>query len=105
MSKDAVPHILRLGREAIESVLQDIDNEIARQDKLARLGTFGGTHILPGGPDPDRLAVLMEEVGEVAEELNEIKMGLGERGRVFDELVQVAAVAAAWAAAILEGRP
>jgi hypothetical protein len=32
-------------------------------------------------------------------------MGLGERGRVFDELVQVAAVAAAWAAAILEGRP
>ena len=58
-------------------------------------------------PDGLWLAILMEEVGEVAHELNEVldtlgrsgagmSPGLTERIRIRDEIIQVAAVAIAW---------
>ncbi|KKM76519.1 hypothetical protein LCGC14_1379350 [marine sediment metagenome] len=99
---DPVAHIKPLQKIIIEGVLIDVMEEINRQDSLARAGKFGGTHILPGGPDSDRLTVLVEEVGEVAKEMNEERAGNGTPGKLYEELVQAAACAAAWATAHLE---
>lgn len=75
--------------------------EVLRQDILARRGKFGGTHILPSGPDHARLGVLIEEVGEVARELNEALIkGQLDKDALVKELVQVGACAAAWATAL-----
>ena len=100
--KDPVAHIKPLQDDMIVGVLADGHREIERQDALARAGKFGGTHILPGGPDGDRLGVLVEEVGEVATELNEIRAGQETPGKKYVELVQTAASAVAWAVAHLE---
>lgn len=99
---DPVAHIKPLQGVMIEGVLADIAAEIQRQDDLARAGKFGGLHILPGGPDSDRLTILVEEVGEVATELNEIRAGQETPGKKYEELVQTAACAVAWAVAHLE---
>ena len=99
---DPVAHIKPLQGSMITGVLDDVAAEIQRQDDLARAGKFGGTHILPGGPDADRLIVLVEEVGEVAKELNEERAGNPNPGQKYDELVQTAACAVAWATAHLE---
>ena len=99
---DAVPHITPLKDTTVSEVLHDVATEIYRQDTLARAGKFGGTHILPGGPDSDRMIVLIEEVGEVAKELNEIRAGQETPGRKYEELIQTAASAVAWATAHLE---
>ena len=99
---DAVPHIKPLRGNTITGVLDDVAVEIQRQDDLARAGKFGGMHILPDGPDSDRLTILVEEVGEVATELNEIRAGQETPGKKYDELVQTAACAVAWAVAHLE---
>lgn len=103
--EDAVAHIAPLDAGVVLDAALEACHEVDRQDELARAGKFGGTHILPGGPDDARLRVLVEEIGEVAEELNEIDFEASDRGRVRDELVQTAAVAIAWIAAIDEGRP
>jgi len=102
---DPVFHIAPLTRVTREKVSAMVQAEIDRQDELARAGKFHGTHIMPGGPDHDRVSVLGEEVGEVSKALNEIKFGQATReGDLYLELIQVGAVAEAWAAAILEGR-
>ena len=85
----------------IQGVLSDVQLEIGLQEDKARDGGFGGTHVLPGGPDADRLAVLVEEIGEVAKELNEKRQGNESKG-LYEELVQVAGSAIAWAAALVE---
>ena len=79
-----------------------IVGECIRQDILARSGKFGGLHILPSGPDHARLAVLLEEVGEVARELNEGLMRESgvDKDKLVRELIQVGACAAAWATAL-----
>ncbi len=90
-------------------------NEIDRQDTLAREGKFDGTHILPGGPDLERMTVLTEEVFEAMlitaiERVNQsLNTGIGPDGyrrdeALKEELVQVAACATAWVAAIIEER-
>ena len=105
MPADLIAHIPPFDPEILGDVAGQIINEIERQDDLARAGKFGGTHALPGGPDEARLRVLVEEVGEVAKELNEIDQGNSNRGdALLAELIQTAACAGAWAAAILEGR-
>jgi len=92
-----------------------VQQEIDRQDVLARTGKFGGTHILPGGPDPERMVVLAEEAFEALlitalERVNQsVNTGIGpdsyqRTNDLYDELIQTAAVAEAWAAAILERR-
>ncbi len=70
---DPVAHIPPLTQAARIEVSLEVQEEIDRQDVLARTGKFHGTHILPGGPDHDRLGVLAEEAGEVARAINEIK--------------------------------
>ncbi len=105
MPTDPVAHIPPFDGETLGDVGVLIFDEIERQDWLARAGKFGSTHIFPGGPDEARLRVLVEEVGEVAKELNEIDQGNSDRGdALLAELIQTAACAGAWAAAILEGR-
>ena len=54
----------------------------------------------PNYSSGDRLAILMEEVGEVAHELTYDQDG--DRGKLVRELIQVAAMAATWIEA-LEG--
>ena len=104
--KDVAP----LPDEAVNAVMIAVENEIRRQDHLARAGRFGGTHIMPSGPDHARLAVLVEEVGEVSREVNEMLMRhtecphpddhIEDNADLYEELIQVAAVATAWAAAL-----
>lgn len=102
---DAVPHVPPLGTDALVTATVDIRFEVQRQDDLARSGKFGGTHVMPGGTDDGRLRVLVEEVGEVATELNEADIaGVPRTENLRKELVQTAAVCLAWVAAIDEGR-
>ena len=101
---DPVAHIPPLTMEARLKVSLVVQEEIDSQDDMARAGRFHGTHILPGGPDVDRLGVLIEEAGEVARALNEIKFGQANRDDLYNELIQTAACAEAWATAIAEGR-
>lgn len=102
---DPVAHIAPLDDMRIAIAMDAALDEIHRQDQLARAGKFGGTHIMPGGTDDGRLRVLVEEVGEAAKELNEADIqGVGRTSNLRKELVQVAAVAIAWVAAIDDGR-
>ena len=102
MVTDPVAHIKPLRGNTITDVLDDVAAEIQRQDDLARAGKFGGMHIIPDGPDSARLTILVEEVGEVATELNKIRAGQKTPGKKYEELVQTAACAVAWAVAHLE---
>lgn len=85
-------------------IAEDIQRERARQDELKAAGKFRWTCADTAMLDSERLAVLMEEVGEVAREVTEaIGKTLGEqtveasaRKRIREELVQVAAVCVAW---------
>ena len=56
-------------------------------------------------PDAGKLAILVEEVGEVANELNERRLGNQTNSvteqNLFEELIQVSAVASAWAESLL----
>lgn len=104
---DPVANIPALTARARRDVSLAVQDEIDRVDRLARdpNGPFHGTHLIPGGPDHDRMYVLGEEVGEVNTALKEIKYGIATREEdLYVELIQTAATAEAWAAAILEGR-
>lgn len=105
--RDAVPHIPALHVVDVKLAAELAVSEVDRQDALARRGKFGGTHVMPGGTDLERLAVLAEEFGEVS---IEVCKGMAVDGQVRrpglqDELIQVAAVCLAWVAAIQDGRP
>lgn len=66
----------------------------------------GGSMEMKSADDPDWFPVLCEEVGEVAREINDYRHGLisddDRMPRLRAELVQVAAMAHAWIAAIDE---
>lgn len=84
----------------IESVLRDINFERHRQERLKATGKFKHTCADPEMPDSVALSVLVEEVGEVAREVNDAysdSMPLAHRTDLREELIQVAAVAVAWA--------
>lgn len=104
--KDPVARIPPLNRQSIDGAADSAVVEVWRQDELARQGRFGGTHVMPGGTDLQRLAVLAEEFGEMSIEVCKAITVDGQvrRPGLRDELVQVAAVALAWIAAIDEGR-
>ena len=82
-------------------VLTDISKERNRQESLKQAGKFPATCADYGLSDSIKLCVLTEEVGEVARVLCErvCKPGCeaGTDARLLEELVQVAAVATAWA--------
>ena len=106
VTTDPVAHIPPLSRAAIDGAADSAVVEVWRQDDLARSGKFGGTHVMPGGTDLERLAVLAEEFGELS---IEVCKGIEVDGQVRreglrGELIQVAAVSLAWVAAIDEGR-
>lgn len=106
MMDDPVAHIPPLSPSTIAAAAHEATVEVQRQDNLARAGKFGGTHVMPGGTDLERLAVLAEEFGEVS---IEVCKGIEVDGQVRrpglrEELVQTAAVCIAWVAAIDNGR-
>jgi len=79
-----------------EEVLSQVALERQRQDQLKALGKFQYTCADPQPGSGAKLAILMEEVGEVARELNEDGMAF----KLREELIQVAAVACAWIEAL-----
>lgn len=77
------------------------DNTLtAIQAEATRAHLKHGTHSMIGTKytNTDRLAILMEEVGEVAHELTYDQGGTGEgqHDELVKELIQVAAMAASW---------
>lgn len=76
-----------------ERIYAEIDQERQRQDD--KFG-FLPPSILPGTDEWRKLAVLGEEVGEVARALLETDFGNDTQEHVEEELIQVAAVAVAW---------
>lgn len=89
-------------RTETREVLHAVYEERLRQEQLKAEGRFSHTCADAEMPDSEALAVLTEEVGEVARAILESGRG---RARSYDvlgrelqkELIQVAAVAVAWA--------
>ena len=84
-------------------VLHAIVAERDRQESLKAAGKFMFTCADEAMTDGECLAVIVEEIGEVAHEVNEVigrrlTQGAREayRARLRTELIQVAAVATAW---------
>jgi hypothetical protein len=73
-----------------EITLAAIQAEATRAVAMHGDHSMPGPHYTPG----DRLAILMEEVGEVAHELTYDQPG--DRDKLVRELIQVAAMAASW---------
>jgi NTP pyrophosphatase (non-canonical NTP hydrolase) len=78
----------------------------AIQAEATRAHLLHGQHSMLGRKTDDRrLAILTEEVGEVAQELNDAQISGGtDRDKLVRELIQVAAMAASWVE-YLEGGP
>lgn len=99
-----LPHVSEVASlpvAEIEDVAQKAVQEIQKQERLAHMLRFGGAHVLLGDQNFAKLPVLLEESGEVARELNEaIVTGRLDEAKLFDELVQTAAVCLAWATAL-----
>lgn len=73
-------------------VCADITDERIRQIQLRERGKFSFT----AADDTDayhKLAMLVEEIGEVSRELQQPTVN---HDRLYEELIQVAAIAAAW---------
>ena len=85
-------------------VLTSVELERQRQDILIEAGAIPYDLTDVTVDDLNKLSVLMEEVGEVARELNEIAPEINHLSALYNELVQVAAVATAWAESIHELR-
>lgn len=80
-----------------QKVYQAITRERLRQEEKFGPGKGGRTCADPAMPDLEKLAVLLEEVGEVAHELTEqLNVGKDITYELIAELVQVAAVSVAW---------
>ena len=78
-------------------VLKLVARERLRQAELKQSGKFTHTCADDGLAPGQRLAILVEEVGEAARELCDAKPNsLETHRRLKTELVQVAAVAVAW---------
>lgn len=90
----------------VGETLQDVYRERLRQDELQLKGKFPFTCAMHGLSMPEKLAVLAEEFGEasrhVAEAINlrhltQEELTKTQRDELRAELIQVAAVAVAWA--------
>lgn len=85
-------------------ICEDILEERQRQETLKARGKFQYTCADQEMSDSDRLAVLVEEIGEVARAVLEEQKLAHEnqvKGGLREELIQVAAVCMAW----IESRP
>jgi NTP pyrophosphatase (non-canonical NTP hydrolase) len=88
-------------------VILDIMNERLRQDELIRRGVLPFNCADRYVVNAFKLPVLIEEVGEVGKALYEWNIApssalLSKRAHLRTELIQVAAVAAAWAESLTE---
>lgn len=81
-------------------VLKDVAFERIKQEQLRVAGKFSHTCASQQLKDGQKLAVLVEEVGEVAKAINESSGSDSLR----NELIQVAAVAIAWVESIDQAR-
>ena len=84
----------------LSNVIADVIIERSRQDNLQKQGRFPWTCADIEVPDANKLAILTEEVGEVAREISESFVWPEDperRERLRTELIQVAAVAVGWA--------
>lgn len=91
--------------ELNDVVLDDIRRERLSQEQLKAAGKFKHTLSDPEMEDIDRLAALMEEVGEAATAMLEQRRNAtpqdpNKPGNLRKELIQVAAVACGWIEAI-----
>jgi len=88
-------------------VLSDLTLSAVQAEATGAHAKHGDHSMLgPSQTDDRRLAILTEEVGEVARELNDAAIGDRpiDRDKLVKELIQVAAMAATWVEA-LEGTP
>lgn len=83
---------------ALDVVLRAVRKERARQEKLHGPKTCASS----GLPTPIKLAVLTKEVGEVAKWICEHWGTVVETDDLRAELIQVAAVAVAWAESLTD---
>ncbi len=83
----------------LDEALDRVRAERARQDELKADGRFVATCADDYLDDSEKLAVLMEEVGECARAVLERDRLVSDRhdANLKKELIQVAAVAVAWA--------
>lgn len=88
-----MPESKHLYDKACESVTWQIQKELQRQIKLQQEGRFPYVAYDLDCPDVTRLAMLTEEVGEVARAMQEVDFE-----NLKDELVQIASIAVSWAA-------
>lgn len=87
--------------DAILAVLRERDRQEAKCAEKRREGLVWLTCADPRMPDGDKLAVLVEEIGEVAKELCDARAAkCAASSNLRVELVQVAAVALAWIEAL-----
>jgi NTP pyrophosphatase (non-canonical NTP hydrolase) len=84
------------------SIAELIADERDRQEGKARAGEFAWTCSDPDVSHEQRLAVLVEEVGEVARAVLGASGAVSDGGNLRRELVEVAAVAVAWLEAMEE---
>lgn len=82
-----------------DQVLALVSEERVRQAALRAAGKFPYTPDCPEVPPLLNLAMLIEEVGEVAREL---QAGSVSADRLREELIQVAAIAVAWVEGLLQ---
>ncbi len=90
-----------------EDVFLDIERELARQKKLQLEGQFMYLCDSPTLPNARALSILTEETGEVARAVNDYYTVLDYSGddkdlkdaeaKIYEELIQVAAVAVSFA--------
>jgi NTP pyrophosphatase (non-canonical NTP hydrolase) len=83
----------KLRVDLLERIQVDVDQEMARQLELEREGKFKFA-VEHSMSNKEALAILVEEVGECARHINE---GVVTHIGLRTELIQVAAVAQAWA--------
>jgi NTP pyrophosphatase (non-canonical NTP hydrolase) len=95
-----------MGYEIIESgVVRDVKAEMVRQAQLKREGRFKHTPRDTDIPDTLKLAMLLEECGEVSRATlarAKVVQETEQDHSLKKELVQVAAIAIAWAEALGE---
>jgi len=74
--------------------------DLVRRERAAQEDKWGEQNHAPAV----YLAILVEEVGEAAKEVNEIRFGSGDAAKLTQELVQVAAVAVAMVEALIRAK-
>lgn len=95
------PHVPPQQVEFVQAALEELNHARAKHGD----GCIDGSK----WSDAQRLAIILEELGEVAKELNDEALGGkpgvegGHLGRLLGELVQVAAMAIGWGARVMPG--